>query len=37
MGLSGIVVGPLAGALFITGWRILTEQRGQPVEPGAAP
>ncbi|MEH3038153.1 MAG: AI-2E family transporter [Sphingomonas adhaesiva] len=27
IGLSGIVVGPLAGALFITGWRILTEQR----------
>lgn len=27
VGLSGIVVGPLAGALFITGWRILTEQR----------
>lgn len=28
VGLSGIVVGPLAGALFITGWQILTEQRG---------
>jgi len=27
LGLSGIVVGPLAGALFITGWQILTEQR----------
>lgn len=27
MGLSGIVVGPLAGALFMTGWQILTEQR----------
>jgi predicted PurR-regulated permease PerM len=27
IGLSGIVVGPLAGALFITGWQILTEQR----------
>lgn len=27
MGLSGIVVGPLAGALFITAWGILTEQR----------
>ena len=27
MGLSGIVVGPLAGALFITGWQTLTEQR----------
>ncbi|OWK29019.1 AI-2E family transporter [Sphingomonas mucosissima] len=34
MGLSGIVVGPLAGALFITGWQILTEQRlGGHVEP----
>lgn len=28
VGLSGIVVGPLAGALFITGWQVLTEQRG---------
>ncbi len=27
VGLSGIVVGPLAGALFLTGWNILTEQR----------
>lgn len=27
VGLSGIVIGPLAGALFITGWRILTEER----------
>ncbi|MEO5598099.1 MAG: AI-2E family transporter [Novosphingobium sp.] len=27
LGLSGIVLGPLAGALFITGWQILTEQR----------
>ena len=27
IGLSGIVVGPLAGALFITGWELLTEQR----------
>ncbi len=27
VGLSGIVVGPLAGALFLTGWQILTEQR----------
>ena len=33
LGLSGIVVGPLAGALFITGWQILTEQRrGVPAE-----
>lgn len=40
VGLSGIVVGPLAGALFITGWRIMTEHRlgraeaGEPL-PGA--
>ena len=27
VGLSGIVIGPLVGALFITGWQILTEQR----------
>jgi len=27
VGLSGIVVGPLAGALFITGWQVLAEQR----------
>lgn len=27
LGLSGLVVGPLAGALFITGWQIFTEQR----------
>jgi predicted PurR-regulated permease PerM len=27
IGLSGIVVGPLTGALFMTGWQILTEQR----------
>lgn len=27
LGLSGIVVGPIAGALFITGWSILTEKR----------
>lgn len=27
LGLSGIVIGPLAGALFITSWQILTEQR----------
>jgi len=29
VGLSGIVVGPLAGALFITGWQVLTEERGR--------
>jgi predicted PurR-regulated permease PerM len=34
LGLSGIVVGPLAGALFITGWCILTEQRQE--DAGAA-
>ena len=33
MGLSGIVVGPLAGALFIISWRILTEQRLATGEP----
>ena len=33
MGLSGIVVGPLAGALFITGWQILTKQRSAPIGP----
>jgi predicted PurR-regulated permease PerM len=27
VGLSGIVVGPIVGALFLTGWSILTEQR----------
>ncbi|TPG49355.1 AI-2E family transporter [Sphingomonas glacialis] len=27
VGLSGIVVGPIAGALFLTGWSILTEKR----------
>ncbi len=37
IGLSGIVVGPLAGALFITGWQILTEQRqAAQAEPPAA-
>lgn len=30
VGLSGIVVGPLAGALFLTGWQILTEERAAP-------
>ena len=44
IGLSGIVVGPLAGALFITAWQILAEQRrGEadatpfPAPPGDAP
>lgn len=27
VGLSGIVIGPLVAALFITGWDIMTEQR----------
>ncbi|MBF9149533.1 AI-2E family transporter [Novosphingobium jiangmenense] len=27
LGLSGIVIGPVAGALFLTAWQILTEQR----------
>jgi predicted PurR-regulated permease PerM len=40
VGLSGIVVGPLAGALFITGWRIMTEKRlglaGEPKDGDAA-
>ncbi len=31
VGLSGIVVGPVAGALFLTGWQILTEEREEPV------
>jgi predicted PurR-regulated permease PerM len=30
LGLSGIVVGPLVGALFITGWHIMTEKREGP-------
>ncbi|WP_288459181.1 AI-2E family transporter [uncultured Sphingomonas sp.] len=35
-GLSGIVVGPLVAALFITGWQILTEERrGAATEPVA--
>ena len=34
LGLSGIVVGPLVGALFLTGWQILTEQRGVELETG---
>ncbi|MFD1949977.1 AI-2E family transporter [Sphingomonas arantia] len=35
-GLSGIVVGPVIAALFITGWQILSEQRGVAVEDDAA-
>ncbi|QJU59265.1 AI-2E family transporter [Sphingomonas sp. AP4-R1] len=31
VGLSGIVVGPLTAALFITGWQILAEQRAKPM------
>ncbi|WP_229839478.1 AI-2E family transporter [Sphingomonas glacialis] len=38
VGLSGIVVGPIAGALFITGWSILTEKRlGDPAGTDDAP
>ncbi|WP_085808892.1 AI-2E family transporter [Sphingomonas sp. TZW2008] len=33
VGLSGIVVGPLFGALFLTGWQILREQRDARTEP----
>jgi len=36
-GLSGIVVGPLVGALFITGWQILTEQRASAAATGPGP
>jgi predicted PurR-regulated permease PerM len=33
VGLSGIVVGPLVAALFLTAWQILTEQRhAQPIQ-----
>lgn len=36
IGLSGIVIGPLAAALFMTGWQILTEQRqASAVQPAA--
>ena len=35
VGIAGIVVGPMAAALFITGWQIMTEQRlGAPATPG---
>ena len=30
LGLSGIVVGPVVAALFITGWQAMAEQRGVP-------
>lgn len=33
LGLSGIVLGPLAGALFITGWQIFTERRSDAAAP----
>ena len=37
VGLSGIVVGPLIGALFITGWQIFTERRlGRAGHPAVA-
>jgi predicted PurR-regulated permease PerM len=35
VGLSGIVVGPVAGALFITAWGILTEQRRSKDDEGS--
>ncbi|WP_407668125.1 AI-2E family transporter [Novosphingobium rosa] len=34
MGISGIVVGPLVAALFLTGWEILTLQRAARAETG---
>lgn len=36
-GLTGIVVGPMAGALFVTGWQIMTEQRARKQEALADP
>ncbi|MCX7285626.1 MAG: AI-2E family transporter [Novosphingobium sp.] len=37
LGLSGIVVGPLAGALFMASWQVLTEQRlGESSDPAPA-
>ena len=33
VGLSGIVVGPLVAALFLTAWQILTEQRHAQISP----
>jgi predicted PurR-regulated permease PerM len=35
VGLSGIVVGPLVAALFLTAWQILTDQRHR--HPAGAP
>jgi len=35
VGLSGIVVGPLVAALFLTAWQILTDQRHR--QPAGAP
>lgn len=37
LGLSGIVIGPVVGALFITAWQILTEQRLAARAASAAP
>jgi len=39
LGLSGIVVGPLVAALFLTGWQILTEEREgrDPTQPAGSP
>ncbi|WP_338322996.1 hypothetical protein [Croceibacterium ferulae] len=35
LGVSGIVLGPLAAALFLTSWQILSGQRMK--QPGGAP
>lgn len=35
-GLSGVVVGPLVGALFLTGWQVLSEQRLSTAESDVA-
>ena len=35
LGLSGIVLGPLAAALFLASWQILSEQRMK--QPGGVP
>ena len=37
LGLSGIVVGPLLAGLFLTGWAIMSEQRGVVKHPDPVP
>ncbi|WP_237452791.1 AI-2E family transporter [Qipengyuania pelagi] len=37
LGLSGIVVGPLLAGLFLTGWAIMSEQRGVAHHPDPLP